>query len=222
MAEELKSSEIELLNLVIAGSVDDGKSTLIGRLFYDSNMIYDDQLESIKKVSSNQSEGGKIDFSLFTDGLSAEREQKITIDVAYRYFATPKRRFIIADVPGHEQYTRNMVTGASNADLAIILTDARKGLLEQSKRHLFVASILGIHHILVVINKMDLVDYRQDIFEKIKDDFSEFCAKLNIHDLQFIPVSALSGDMVVRRGEKINWYQGSTAVSYTHLRAHET
>jgi len=199
----------ELLKLVIAGSVDDGKSTLIGRLLYDLGKIYEDQLESIKRVSEKQGKT-EIDLSLLTDGLVAEREQKITIDVAYRYFSTPKRRFIIADVPGHEQYTRNMVTGASNANLALILADAQKGLLPQSKRHLFIASLMGINHILVVVNKMDLVNYDENIFEKIKNDFTEFAAKLGIRDLQFIPVSALKGDMIVNRGNNINWYRGTT------------
>lgn len=203
---------VELLKLVITGSVDDGKSTLIGRLLYDLGEIYEDQLESIRKTSIRQGKT-EIDLSLLTDGLSAEREQKITIDVAYRYFSTPKRRYIIADVPGHEQYTRNMATGASNANLAIILVDARKGLLTQSKRHLFIASLMGVSHNLIVVNKMDLVDYGQGVFEKIKSDFIDFAAKLNIHDLQFIPVSALKGDMIVERGNNMNWYQGSTVAS---------
>ena len=203
----------ELLRMVIAGSVDDGKSTFIGRLFYDLQEIYDDQLEALKKSSLQQGKK-EIDLSFFTDGLSAEREQKITIDVAYRYLATSKRRFIIADVPGHEQYTPNMVTGASNASLALILVDARKGILSQSKRHLFIASLMGVSHILVVINKMDLVNYDQNVFEKIKSDFLDFTTKLNITDLQFIPASSLNSDMIVRRGKNMNWYQGSTIVSY--------
>ncbi|MCK4892097.1 MAG: bifunctional sulfate adenylyltransferase subunit 1/adenylylsulfate kinase, partial [Candidatus Pacebacteria bacterium] len=203
----------ELLRMVIAGSVDDGKSTFIGRLFYDLQEIYDDQLEALEKSSLQQGKK-EIDLSFFTDGLSAEREQKITIDVAYRYLSTLKRRFIIADVPGHEQYTPNMVTGASNASLALILVDARKGILPQSKRHLFIASLMGVSHILVVINKMDLVDYDQNVFEKIKSDFLDFTTKLNITDLQFIPASSLNGDMIVRRGENMNWHQGSTIISY--------
>ncbi|MBI3290802.1 adenylyl-sulfate kinase [Candidatus Falkowbacteria bacterium] len=202
----------ELLNIVIAGSVDDGKSTLIGRLFYDTKRIYQDQLASIKKSSVKS--GTDLDLSLLTDGLASEREQKITIDVAYRYFSTAKRRFNIADVPGHEQYTRNMATGASNADLAIILADAAKGLLTQSRRHLFIASLMGISHILVVVNKMDQVDYSEEVFEKIKDQFTDFTTKLNIDDLQFIPISALAGDMVVGRGGNMDWYQGSTVLSY--------
>lgn len=195
------------------GSVDDGKSTFIGRLFYDLGEIYQDQLEAIEKASKK---GGLdfIDLSLLTDGLSAEREQKITIDAAYRYLATPKRRFIVADVPGHEQYTRNMATGASLANLAIIMVDAQKGLLPQSKRHLFISSLLGVRHVLVAINKMDLVNYDQNIFEKIKDDFSAFLAKLNIPDIAFIPVSSLKGDMIVERSDNMPWYQGATALNY--------
>jgi bifunctional enzyme CysN/CysC len=204
---------IELLKLVIAGSVDDGKSTLIGRLFYDLDEIYEDQLESLRKLSIKQGKK-EIDLSLFTDGLSAEREQKITIDVAYRYFSNSKRRFVLADVPGHEQYTKNMVTGCSSADLAIILSDAKKGLLTQSKRHLFIASLMGVAHILVVVNKMDLANYDQGVFEKIKEDFADFATKLNIHDLQFIPSSSLNGDMIVNRKKNMNWYQGPTVNSY--------
>lgn len=203
----------ELMKLVIAGSVDDGKSTLIGRLFYDLDEIYNDQLAALKKASDRQG-NSELDLSLFTDGLSAEREQKITIDVAYRYFTTAKRRFVIADVPGHEQYTRNMVTGASNANAALILVDARKGLLPQSKKHLFIASLLGLKHIAVVINKMDLVNYNQAIFENIRRDFSDFAIKSNIADLQFIPVSSALGDMVVTRGWNMSWYQGPTLLSY--------
>ena len=203
----------ELVRLVIMGSVDDGKSTFIGRLFYDLGEIYQDQLEAIEKASKK---GGLdfIDLSLLTDGLSAEREQKITIDAAYRYLATPKRRFIVADVPGHEQYTRNMATGASLANLAIIMVDAQKGLLPQSKRHLFISSLLGVRHVLVAINKMDLANYDQNVFEKIKDDFSAFLAKLNIPDIAFIPVSSLKGDMIVERSANMPWYQGATALNY--------
>jgi sulfate adenylyltransferase large subunit len=182
-------------------------------LFYDLDEIYEDELESLKKLSVKQGKN-EIDLSLFTDGLLAEREQKITIDVAYRYFSNSKRRFVLADVPGHEQYTKNMITGCSNADLAIILSDAEKGLLKQSKKHLFIASLMGVSHILVVVNKMDLVDYNQNIFEKIKEDFVDFATKLNIRDLQFIPASSLKGDMVVNRNKNMDWYQGSTVDNY--------
>lgn len=205
--------DLELLKLVIAGSVDDGKSSLIGRLFFDLDEIYQDQLAALEKASQRQ--GLKeTDLSFFTDGLSAEREQKITIDVAYRYFSTKKRRFIVADVPGHEQYTKNMATGATDAEVALILADARKGLLLQSKRHLFLAALFGIRHILIVVNKMDLVDYSEAVFENIKSDFAEFAAKLSIHDLQFVPVSAISGEMVVKRGKNLDWHQGPTVLSY--------
>ena len=203
----------ELVRLVIMGSVDDGKSTFIGRLFYDLGEIYQDQLEAIEKASKHQGLDF-VDLSLLTDGLSAEREQKITIDAAYRYLATPKRRFIVADVPGHEQYTKNMATGASLANLAIIMVDAQKGLLPQSKRHLFISSLLGVRHVLVAINKMDLVNYSQDVFEKIKNDFSDFLAKLNMPDIEFIPISSLKGDMIVERANNMSWYQGPTALSY--------
>ena len=196
----------EILRFATAGSVDDGKSTLIGRLLYDSKAIFEDQLESTVKASEKR--GMEIDLSLLTDGLRAEREQGITIDVAYRYFATPKRKFIIADTPGHIQYTRNMVTGASTADLALILVDARHGVLEQSRRHAFLASLLRIPHIVVCVNKMDLVDYDQEAFEKVKEEFREFAMRLEVPDLSFIPVSALVGDNVVDK---------SDAVSYTHL-----
>lgn len=203
----------ELVRLVIMGSVDDGKSTFIGRLFYDLKEIYEDQLIALEKASQRQGLDS-LDLSLLTDGLSAEREQKITIDAAYRYLATPKRRFILADVPGHEQYTRNMATGASLANLAIIMVDAQKGLLPQSKRHLFISSLLGVRHVLVAINKMDLVNYDQQIFEKIKDDFSVFLAKLDIPDIEFIPISSLKGDMIVERSNNMPWYQGTTALNY--------
>lgn len=205
--------QAELLKLTTAGSVDDGKSTLIGRLLYDCQSIFEDQLASVAKVSKKR--GLKeVDLSLLLDGLSAEREQGITIDVAYRYFATANRKFIVADTPGHEQYTRNMVTGASTANLALILCDARKGLIAQSKRHLFIATLLGIPHILVVVNKMDLMEYQEEVFEQIKEDFVNFAAKMDVSDLQFIPISALQGDMVVERGEKMHWYQGQTLLSY--------
>ncbi|MBH41266.1 MAG: adenylyl-sulfate kinase [Candidatus Magasanikbacteria bacterium] len=201
----------ELVRLVTAGSVDDGKSTLIGRLLYDLGEVYTDQVEALKKQERID---GEIDFSLITDGLDAEREQKITIDVAYRYFSTKSRRFIIADVPGHEEYTRNMVTGASNAQIAMVLIDARKGLLTQTKRHLFIASRLGIPHMVVVINKMDVIGYSEEQFNIIKEECASFCAKLHIKDLQFIPISSLKGDMIVDRGKKLDWYQGRTVVDY--------
>jgi bifunctional enzyme CysN/CysC len=206
-------SNMELIRMCTAGSVDDGKSTLIARLLFDCNAIFEDQLLALEKSSELKGDEA-IELAHLLDGLSAEREQGITIDVAYRYFSTPKRRFIIADVPGHEQYTRNMVTGASNASLAMILVDARKGMLIQSKRHLFIASLLGIPHILIVINKMDLVDFNKDIYEKIKKDFETFTAKMNIQDLQFIPVSAKDGDMVVYRKENMDWYSGRTLIDY--------
>lgn len=209
---EQPNAQLELVRLTTAGSVDDGKSTLIGRLLFDCNAIFQDQLDAIKKASKQS--GQEIDLSLITDGLAAEREQKITIDVAYRYFTTKKRRFIIADVPGHEQYTRNMVTGASTADIAIILVDARKGLLTQTKRHLFVASLLSIPHILVVVNKIDDMGYDQAVYEAIKKDVIDCATRLQIEDLQIMPISALRGDMVVNRGDKLNWYQGSTLYDY--------
>lgn len=206
-------SDIELLKFTTAGSVDDGKSTLIGRLLHDCNAIFEDQLLAVSKASKKRGDE-EVDLALLLDGLSDEREQGITIDVAYRYFSTPKRKFIIADVPGHEQYTRNMVTGASTADLALILIDARKGFLIQSKRHLFVAALLGIPHIMIVVNKMDLMDYDQNVYDEIVRDVVNFAAKLEIKDLQFIPVSALTGDMVVERGGKLPWYEGPTLLSY--------
>ncbi len=199
----------ELLRFTTAGSVDDGKSTLIGRLLYDSKGVYEDQLASVKKASANRN-AGPIDFSLLTDGLKAEREQGITIDVAYRYFATPKRKFIIADTPGHEQYTRNMATGASTAQLAIVLVDARKGVLPQSRRHAYIASLLGIPHIVVAVNKMDLVDYSQDVFDQICQDFREFARDLRIAHLYFLPISALEGDNVVARSNRTPWYKGAS------------
>lgn len=198
-----------LLRFITAGSVDDGKSTLIGRLLHDSKSIFEDQLTSISNTTRKRGMEG-VDLSLLTDGLQAEREQGITIDVAYRYFATPKRKFIIADTPGHEQYTRNMVTGASTANLAIILIDARKGMLTQSRRHAYLASLVGIPHLVVAVNKMDLVDHSQPVFEKICQDFSAFSEKLKLRNITYIPISALNGDMVVERGEHLSWYQGST------------
>ncbi len=204
---------MELLRLATAGSVDDGKSTLIGRLLYDSKSIFEDQLESIE-ATSEQRGSETVDLALLTDGLRAEREQGITIDVAYRYFATPKRKFIIADTPGHTQYTRNMVTGASTANLAIILIDARKGLLEQSRRHAFIASLLRIPHLVIAVNKMDLVDYDRDRFEEIRAEFTEFASKLDVADLTFIPMSALNGDNVVDRSMNMDWYEGSTLLHH--------
>ena len=201
--------DMDLLRFTTAGSVDDGKSTLIGRLLYDSKAIFEDQMDAIAEASQRRGDDD-VDLALLTDGLRAEREQGITIDVAYRYFATPKRKFIIADTPGHVQYTRNMVTGASTADLAIVLVDARKGVLEQSKRHGFIASLLQIPHLVVAVNKMDLVDYSEERFEEIVRDYTEFSSKLDIHDLTFIPVSALKGDNVVDKSEKTPWYDGPT------------
>ncbi len=203
----------ELLRFATAGSVDDGKSTLIGRLLYDSKSIFEDQLESVSDASERMGLEG-TNLALLTDGLRAEREQGITIDVAYRYFATPKRKFIIADTPGHVQYTRNMVTGASTADLAIVLIDARKGVLEQSRRHAFIASLLRIPHIVVAVNKMDLVDYDRDRFDEIVDEFRAFAAKLDVTDLTFIPISALNGDNVVSRSTNMDWFEGSSLLHH--------
>ncbi|MEQ8324754.1 MAG: sulfate adenylyltransferase subunit CysN [Vicingaceae bacterium] len=201
--------KMELLRFTTAGSVDDGKSTLIGRLLYDSKSIFEDQYEAIEE-SSRRKGDEKVNLALLTDGLRAEREQGITIDVAYRYFATPKRKFIIADTPGHIQYTRNMVTGASTANLALILVDARNGLVEQTSRHAFIASLLGIPHVVFCINKMDLVDYSEARFEEIKEEIEAFCSKLDSRDIRFIPISALKGDNVVHKSEKMTWYEGST------------
>jgi sulfate adenylyltransferase subunit 1 len=200
---------MDLLRFTTAGSVDDGKSTLIGRLLYDSKSIFEDQLEAIERVSENKGLA-QVDLALLTDGLRAEREQGITIDVAYRYFATPKRKFIIADTPGHIQYTRNMVTGASTANLAIILIDARKGILEQTHRHSFIASLLHIKHLIVCVNKMDLVDYKEEVFNKIVEDYKDFASRLDVPDIKFIPVSALKGDNVVDRSINMPWYDGTT------------
>ena len=201
--------DMELLRFTTAGSVDDGKSTLIGRLLYDSKAIFDDQINLLKETSKQRGNEG-LNLALLTDGLRSEREQGITIDVAYRYFATPKRKFIIADTPGHIQYTRNMVTGASTANLALLLIDARHGVVEQTKRHAFIASLLQIPHIVVCINKMDLVDYSNERFEKIIADFEEFASKLEIKDVRFTPISALNGDNVVKRSLNMQWYDGST------------
>lgn len=209
--EQVRSAD--LLRFTTAGSVDDGKSTLIGRLLHDSKNIYEDHLASLAKdsISAGREE---IDFALLTDGLKAEREQGITIDVAYRHFATPKRRFIIADTPGHEQYTRNMVTGASTANLAVILIDVCNGVVTQSKRHGFIASLLGIPHMVVAVNKMDLVNYSQSAFERIREEYSEFCAKLPARDVVFIPMSALRGDNVVERSANMPWYDGPSVLSH--------
>lgn len=201
--------DMELLRFTTAGSVDDGKSTLIGRLLYDSKSIFEDQIEQVRATSERKGLQ-HVDLSLLTDGLRDEREQGITIDVAYRYFATPKRKFIIADTPGHIQYTRNMVTGASTANLALILVDARNGVIEQTRRHSYIASLLQIPHLIVCINKMDLVDYKQEAFDKIVKEYEEFAAKLDVSDIRFIPISALHGDNVVDRSKNMEWYQGST------------
>ena len=201
--------DMELLRFTTAGSVDDGKSTLIGRLLFDSKAIFEDQLESIEKASLKTGDG-EVNLALLTDGLRAEREQGITIDVAYRYFATPKRKFIIADTPGHVQYTRNMVTGASTANVALILIDARNGVIEQTLRHAFIASLLQIPHIIVCVNKMDLVDFSEERFEKIKSDFDKISSKLDVHDIRFVPISAKLGDNVVDRSKHMDWYDGPT------------
>ena len=204
---------MDLLRLATAGSVDDGKSTLIGRLLYDSKSIFEDQLESIEATSASRGDE-HTNLALLTDGLRAEREQGITIDVAHRYFATPQRKFIIADTPGHIQYTRNMVTGASTADLAIVLIDARKGILEQSRRHSFIANLLRIPHLVIAVNKMDLVDYDQDVFMQIKAEYSQFATRLDVPDLTFIPMSALHGDNVVDRSANMDWYRGATLLHH--------
>ena len=205
----------DLLRLLTAGSVDDGKSTLIGRLMFDSKMLYEDQLSALERDSKRIGHAGEeIDYALLLDGLKAEREQGITIDVAYRYFSTAKRKFIIADTPGHEQYTRNMVTGASTANLAIILIDARYGVITQTKRHTFLVSLLGIKHVVVAINKMDLVDYNYEVFEKIRTDYKDFVAQLDIPDVTFIPISALKGENVVEKSEKMPWYHGSSMLEF--------
>lgn len=208
----MEISNNQLLRFSTAGSVDDGKSTLIGRLLYDSKSIFEDQLKSVTETSHKRGYEG-VDMALFTDGLKDEREQGITIDVAYRYFTTPKRKFIIADTPGHIQYTRNMVTGASTANAALILIDARHGVIEQTKRHSFIASLLNIPHIIVCINKMDLVDNSEEVYNKINSQFEEFSSKLLVKDVQFIPISALLGDNVVNRSENMGWYQGGTLLN---------
>ena len=210
-----KYGEREMLKLLTCGSVDDGKSTLIGRLLYDSDQVHDDVLEATTKASGKFGTTGKeVDLALLVDGLQAEREQGITIDVAYRYFATDRRKFVMADTPGHVQYTRNMATGASACDLAVILIDARQGVLEQTHRHSFICSLLGIKHFVIAINKMDLVDYSQDRFEEIRAAYTEFAARLQVPDIHFIPMSALVGENVVHRGESMPWFQGSPLLDH--------
>ncbi|HLW95321.1 MAG TPA: GTP-binding protein [Solirubrobacteraceae bacterium] len=217
-AADAAEMTLDLLRFTTAGSVDDGKSTLIGRLLYDSKQVLDDQLEHVAEVSRSRG-SDEIDLALLTDGLRAEREQGITIDVAYRYFATARRRFIIADCPGHQQYTRNMVTGASTADLAVVLLDARKGALEQSKRHAFISALLRIPHLVIAVNKMDLVDYSQERFDQIVAEFAPFLEKLGVRDPMHIPISALRGDNVVERSDNMPWYDGEPLLS--HLEAVE-
>jgi bifunctional enzyme CysN/CysC len=207
------SRPMDILRLATAGSVDDGKSTLIGRLLFDSKAIFEDQLAAVERTSQARGED-YTNLALLTDGLRAEREQGITIDVAYRYFATPRRKFIIADTPGHIQYTRNMVTGASTADLAIVLVDARNGLTEQSRRHAFLTTLLRVPHLVLAVNKMDLVDYDQGVFERISEEFAAFAAKLEIGDLTFIPISALHGDNVVQRSDKMPWHDGPSLLHH--------
>jgi len=204
---------MDILRFTTAGSVDDGKSTLIGRLLYDSKSILSDQLEAIKKSTKNNG-NGEIDFSLLTDGLRAEREQGITIDVAYKYFQTSKRKFIIADTPGHFQYTRNMVTGASNSNLSIILIDARNGVTEQTRRHSIISSLLGIHNLVICVNKMDLIDYSETIFNQIVEEYRTFASKLDLKEIEFIPVSALVGDNVVEKSDRMPWYKGKSLLHY--------
>jgi bifunctional enzyme CysN/CysC len=204
---------MELLRLATAGAVDDGKSTLIGRLLHDTKSIFEDQLAAVERTSRSRGDE-YVNLALLTDGLRAEREQGITIDVAYRYFSTPRRKFIIADTPGHIQYTRNMVTGASTANLAMILVDARNGLTEQSRRHSFISSLLRVPHLVLCVNKMDLVDYSQAVFDKIRDEFRGFAARLEISDLTFIPISALTGENIVTRSEKMKWYEGPTLMHH--------
>jgi bifunctional enzyme CysN/CysC len=204
---------MDMLRFATAGSVDDGKSTLIGRLLYDSKSIFEDQLDAVEKASEAKGDD-YVNLALLTDGLRAEREQGITIDVAYRYFATPKRKFVVADTPGHIQYTRNMVTGASTADLAIVLVDARKGLIEQSRRHAFIATLLRVPHLVLAVNKMDLVDYSQSVFQDIQDEFVKFATKLDIPDLTVIPISALNGDNIVTRSQNMPWYDGPSLMHH--------
>jgi bifunctional enzyme CysN/CysC len=203
----VSTMDMELVRLATTGSVDDGKSTLIGRLLYDSKQIFEDQLQAVEEASKRRG-ADYVDLALLTDGLRSEREQGITIDVAYRYFATPRRKFILADTPGHIQYTRNMVTGASTADISIVLVDARSGLVEQTRRHAFISSLLRVPHLVLCVNKMDLVDYRQDVYDAIVDEFREFATKLQVPDLRFVPVSALKGDNVVEKSDAMPWYEG--------------
>jgi bifunctional enzyme CysN/CysC len=202
---------VELVRIATTGSVDDGKSTLIGRLLYDSKQIFQDQLEAVEDASRRRGTD-YVDLALLTDGLRAEREQGITIDVAYRYFATPKRKFVLADTPGHIQYTRNMVTGSSTANIALILVDARNGVLEQTRRHSFLASLLGVPHLVLCVNKMDLVDWSEERYDEVVEDFSEFARRLDIHDLRFVPVSALEGDNIVDPSQNMPWYHGPTVL----------
>ncbi|MCZ2821875.1 GTP-binding protein [Modestobacter sp. VKM Ac-2977] len=209
-AAEIAHARKDILRIATAGSVDDGKSTLIGRLLYDSKAVFEDQYAAIERASR----GDYVDLALLTDGLRAEREQGITIDVAYRYFSTPRRTFILADTPGHVQYTRNMVTGASTADLAIVLVDARKGMVEQSRRHAFLASLLRVPHLVVAVNKMDLVDWSEDVFEGIRDEFTAFATKLEVPDLTVVPISALQGDNVVTRSTNMPWYEGTSLLHH--------
>jgi len=204
---------MDILRFITAGSVDDGKSTLIGRLLYDSKSILQDQLEVLEKHSKNKNEDG-VDLALLTDGLRAEREQGITIDVAYRYFSTVKRKFIIADAPGHVQYTRNMITGASNSDLMVILIDARKGVIEQTRRHSIIASLLQLKKVAVAINKMDMVDYAEDVFENIKSEYTKIAENLGLNDVSYFPISALKGDNIVSKSSKTDWYEGSSLLEY--------
>ena len=211
--DAVRSRGMDLLRFATAGSVDDGKSTLIGRLLYDTKSLFSDQLEAVEAVSAARGDE-YTNLALLTDGLRAEREQGITIDVAYRYFATPRRKFIIADTPGHIQYTRNMVTGASTADLALILVDARKGLVEQSRRHAFLTSLLRVPHLVLCVNKMDLVDWHQQVYERIADEFTSFAAKLDAPDLTVIPISALNGDNIASRSDKSPWYEGPSLLHH--------
>jgi sulfate adenylyltransferase large subunit len=204
----------DLVRFSAAGAVDDGKSTLIGRLLHDKKFLYEDQLAALRRDSARIGRGSELDFALVTDGLRAEREQGITIDVAYRYFSTPKRHFIIADTPGHEQYTRNMATGASTANLAVILIDARQGVMTQTKRHSFIASLLGIPRLLIAVNKMDLVDYAQGVFEAIVAEYGEFATRLGVAELRFVPIAALPGANVTERSRHMDWYRGETVLEY--------
>jgi bifunctional enzyme CysN/CysC len=206
--DRAENAQTDLLRLSTAGSVDDGKSTLIGRLLYETQAIYEDQLAAVERASHERG-GDYLNLALLTDGLRAEREQGITIDVAYRYFATPRRKFVLADTPGHVQYTRNMITGTSMANLSIVLIDARKGLVEQSRRHTFIASLLGVPHLVICVNKMDLVDYSEEVYEQLQVEFRPFLTRLDLHDVTFIPISALHGDNVVKRSERMPWYSGA-------------